>query len=997
MATNANDHLTDQFDPRFKLFHELMSKKVREILLISTPYDAWVMEEDCRLSEAINNEYKGLNLSHPPRLNWVSSTDAALVALDSKHFDLVILMPRVADTDVFATTERIRSKSPRLPIMLLYHRLEAEDEHGFSNQSSLSLYSRSFIWSGNSDLLLAMIKSVEDQSNVAHDTKSASIRVIIFVEDSPEYLSALLPLFYRELVIQTQAVMEEGLNEEHRLLAMRARPKILGAETYEGAMALFREYEPYVLGVISDVRFPRRHRFDENAGVDLLIAIKKERFDIPMLLMSSDAQNAVKASRIPAVFVDKNSPTLMSDLRSFFINHLGFGDFVFRSSAGHEIGRASNLRMLEKQLQCIPDDSFVYHCNRNDFSRWLFARSEIELASRVRPVREDDFSDLESHRRFLISVIHQRRMGRQKGVIVDFDPRAFDEDTDFFKIGTGSLGGKARGLSFASALLRRHSSLETQFPEVDVFIPQTLVVTTEVFETFVESNSLKELAKADLPDEVIAGRFMEAEFPEPFKEQLAGFLSHFSYPLAVRSSSLLEDAQFRAYAGLYKTYMLPNDHADLDCRLEQLVNAIKMVFASTYFQGPKSFSRRVGHRTEEEKMAVIVQKLVGGRYKNYFYPAVAGVAQSQNYYPYARMKPEEGIATIALGLGKAVMDGEKALRFAPRHPELLSQCGTVNDILDNAQRFFYALKLDEPVCTLGVNDALTLVKREVMDAWEEEPVRALTSTYVPDENAIRDSDNIAGYRVVTFAQILKYGMFPLARLLAEVLTIGQEGMGCPVELEFCADLSFDQKTKPRFAILQLRPMSAREEMANINITAEDLDKAFCVSSQALGNRINRKISDILLIKPEAFDPNQTPEIARQIGRMNAALTKEERQYLLIGPGRWGSADRWLGIPVSWADISGVSAIIETAHPKLNAEPSQGSHFFHNLVSLGINYLTINESKGDRIDWKWLMSLPVSEESPFVARMSLATALILKVDGRKSQGVLIHDDQWPFTQ
>jgi hypothetical protein len=991
MMITVNEHLTEQFDPRFKLFHELMSNKVREILLISTPYDAWVMEEDCRLSEAINNEYKGLNLSHPPRLNWVSSTEAALVALDSKHFDLVIIMPRMADTNLATTAEIIQSKSPRLPIMLLHHRFNAEEEHGFPKQSSLSLYTRSFIWSGNSDLLLAMIKSVEDRHNVAHDTKSASIRVVIFIEDSPDYLSALLPLFYRELVIQTQAVMEEGLNEEHRLLAMRARPKILVAETYEGAMALFREYEPYVLGVISDVRFPRHDRFDENAGVDLLKAIKMERFDIPMLLMSSDAQNAIKATSIPAVFVDKNSPTLLSDVRSFFLNHLGFGDFVFRSLDGHEIGRASNLRMLEKKLQCIPDESFVYHCNRNDFSRWLFARSEIELASRVRPVREDDFADLESHRRFLISVIHQRRMGRQKGVVVDFDPRAFDEDTEFFKIGTGSLGGKARGLSFASALLRRHPSLETKFSAVEVFIPQTLVVTTEVFEAFVEHNSLKELAKADLPDEVIAGRFMEAEFPERFKEQLAGFLSHFSYPLAVRSSSLLEDAQFRAYAGLYKTYMLPNDHADLDCRLRQLINAIKMVFASTYFQGPKSFSRRVGHRTADEKMAVIVQKLVGGRHKNYYYPAVAGVAQSHNYYPYARMKPEEGVATIALGLGKAVMDGEKALRFAPQYPELLSQCWSVNDTLNNAQRFFYALKLDEPVCTLGVNDALTLAKREITDALDEEPVRALTSTYIPDEHAIRDSETLPGYRVVTFAQILKYGIFPLANLLTEVLTIGQKGMGCPVELEFCAELSFDPKTKPRFAILQLRPMSAREEMVDIDVTAEDLDHAFCVSTQALGNRINKSIREILYVKPAAFDPGQTPEIARQIGQMNAALTKEGHKYVLIGPGRWGSADRWLGIPANWADISGVAAIIETAHPRLNAEPSQGSHFFHNLISLGINYLTINESRGDRIDWEWLMSLPIKEETSFLARVSLSSALTLKVDGRKSHGVLIHGD------
>ena len=988
MVTTRPNFSPAQFDPRFKLFHELMSRKVREILLISTPYDAWVMEEDCRLSEAINNEYRGLNLSHPPRLNWVSSADAALHALDTTHFDLVIIMPRVADPEVVATAEKIRAKSPLLPIMLLCHGFETSLEFRNPSQPSALPFDRVFIWSGNSDLLLAMIKSAEDQKNAPHDTGFGSIRVIIFVEDSPEYLSALLPVFYRELVVQTQAVMEEGLNEEHRLLAMRARPKILLTDTYEGAMELFRAYEPYVLGVISDVRFHRRNRFDENAGVDLLLAVKKERFDIPLLLMSSDPLNAPKAAAIPAVFVDKNSPALLSEVRSFFLNHLGFGDFVFRTPDGQEIARASNLKMLEKKLHTIPDQSFAYHSNRNDFSRWLFARSEIELATRVRPVREDDFSDPESHRQFLISVIHERRMGRQKGVVVDFDPRAFDEDAEFFKIGTGSLGGKARGLSFVSALLRRHPELQTRFEAVDIFVPQTLVVTTEVFDAFVKENRLTELAKEEVANEVVAERFMGATFPGLFRDQLAGFLAHFRYPLAVRSSSLLEDAQFRAYAGLYSTYMLSNDHPDLDCRLAQLINAIKMVYASTYYEGPKAFSKRVGQRTEEEKMAVIVQQLVGRKHQNTFYPAIAGVAQSHNYYPFARMKPEDGIATIALGLGKAVMDGEKALRFAPRYPELLPQCATVTDTLKNSQRFFYALKLDESVCRLSLDDAVTLVKREISDASNEEPVRALTSTYVPGEESIRDSDSVSGYRVVTFAQVLRYGLFPLAEVLTEVLGIGREGMGCPVELEFCVDLNFDRNSRPRFAILQLRPMSAREEMVNVRITAEELAKAFCVSRHALGNRIERGITDLLFVKPDAFDPAQTPAIARQIGQLNAVLTKAGCKYVLIGPGRWGSADRWLGIPVDWTDICGVAAIIETAHPKLHAEPSQGSHFFHNLISLGINYLTVNENQGDRIDWQWLTSLPPTTETPFVARVSLDHPLTLKVDGRKSQGVLI---------
>lgn len=988
MVTPGPAHLTDQFDPRFKLFHELMSQKVREILLISSLYDAWVMEGDCRLSEAIINEYRGLNLSHPPRLNWVSSSEAALAALGNKNLDLVIIMPRIADTSVLATAEMIRAKAPKLPIMLLCHHFDPCHGFSFLSQSSLPLFNRIFFWKGNSDLLLAMIKGAEDQKNVAYDTKSASIRVIIFVEDSPEYLSALLPLFYRELVSQTQAVMEEGLNEEHRLLAMRARPKILVADTFEGALELFRLYEPYVLGIISDVRFHRDNKFDENAGVDLLRAIKQERFDIPMLLMSSEARNAGKAGDIPAVFVDKSSPTLLSDVQSFFLNHLGFGDFVFRSPTGHEIARASNLRSLEKLLPTVPDDSFAYHSNRNDFSRWLFARSEIELASRVRPVRENDFSDLASHRRFLVSVIHERRMQRQKSVVVDFDPNAFDEDSEFLKIGTGSLGGKARGLSFASSLLRRHPALEIGFSSVDILVPQTLVVTTEVFSTFIEENNLKELAKVELPDQIVADRFMKAQFPEKFEAQLAGFLSHFGYPLAVRSSSLLEDAQFRAYAGLYKTYILPNDNPDYNCRLEQLIIAIKMVYASTYFQGPKAFAQRVGHRTEEEKMAVIIQRLVGGRHKNFFYPALAGVAQSHNYYPYANMKREDGIATIALGLGKAVMDGEKALRFSPRYPEILPQRSTVDDILDNSQRFFYALKLDEPICHLSLNDGLTLARREVMDALDETPVKASSSTYVQNEHSIRDSDTVPGYPVITFTQVLKYGLFPLADILKEVLAIGEEGMGCPVELEFSVNLDFNRTVKPQFAILQLRPMSAREEMTNVDITSQDLERAFCVSTKALGNRVSTEIMDIIFVKPDAFDPGRTPEIAGQISQMNKALMREGRKYVLIGPGRWGSTDRWLGIPVSWADICGVSAIIETAHPKLNAEPSQGSHFFHNLISLGINYMSVQDDEINRIDWHWLMSLPVREESQFVARVALEHNLILKVDGRRSQGVLI---------
>jgi len=663
--TPAFDRIVDQFDPRFKIFHELMKRKVREILLISSPYHAWIMEEDCRLSEAIVNEYRGLNLSHPPRLHWVATAAAAESVLEKYPFDLVISMPQAPDDQAARVAHKIRQAAPHLPIIRLCHRSPG-DADMLAGAEMGSPFDRTFIWNGDSNLLLALIKCVEDRNNVDDDARAASIRVIIFVDDSPEYISVLLPLLYRELVAQTHAVIGEGLNEDHRLLAMRARPKILIAGSYEQADALFQQYEPYVLGVISDVRYPRNDKLSATAGIDLLKHIKRQRFDIPLLLLSNESRNREKADRIPAVFIDKNSPTLLSEVRSFFLKYLGFGPFSFRLPDGRKIGSAGTLRALENELHHIPAEAFVHHCNCNDFSRWLFARGEIELASRLRPVRDADFQDVESHRRYMIELIHRRRLDRQKGVVVNFDPQAFDVDSEFLKIGTGSLGGKARGLAFISAWLYRRPKLAQKFANIEIAVPRTLVITTEVFETFLTINHLEEMINQDLPDEEVGRLFSAARFPEETTSRLRAFLSRINYPLAVRSSSLLEDAQFRAYAGLYKTFMLANDHEDLQCRLDQLIEAIKMVYASTYFQAPRAFSRRVGNRIEEEKMAVIIQQLVGDRQGAFFYPAISGVAQSHNYYPFSRMTPEDGIATIALGLGKAVMEGGQCLRFSPR-------------------------------------------------------------------------------------------------------------------------------------------------------------------------------------------------------------------------------------------------------------------------------------------------------------------------------------------
>ena len=986
------DSFAQDFDPQFKIFHELMARKVRDILLVSTPYEAWIMEEDCRLSERIIHEYRGLNLSHPPRLNWVSTAEAALDAIDRKSFDMVLTMLHLADTDAFDLGQRIKKKKPDLPVILLSHSalpiVPEELSPAFDQPLGID---RTFVWSGNTDILVALVKSAEDLMNAEADTNSAGIRIILFIEDSPVYMSSLLPVLYKELVGQTQALLELGLNEDHRLLTMRARPKILVAQNYEDAAALYKRYEPNVLGVISDVRYPRNGKLDNNAGVDFLKMIKKDRFDIPLLLTSSDPSNAEKAPGIPAAFVDKNSDSLHAQVREFFMLHLGFGDFIFRLPDGTEIGRATDMRSMEKMMNEIPDDSFKHHTSRNDFSRWFFARTEITLASKVRPIRQTDFTDTDEHRSYLISLIQARRKRRQQGVVVNFEAADFDLDTNFFKIGKGSLGGKARGLAFFSNMLQRVSSFHKQFAEVRISIPQTLVITTEGFDAFVEENSLRGLSKQDASDEEIAKAFRNADFPQWIADHLRAYLSKVYYPLAIRSSSLLEDAQFRAYAGLYRTYMVPNDHPNLERRLTQLIDAIKLVYASTYFQDPKAFARRVGHRTEEEKMGVIIQQLVGERYGGYFYPALSGVAQSHNFYPFSKMKPEDGIATIAMGLGKTVMEGEKALRFSPRYPQLLPQMSTVSDILDNSQRYFYSLKMGGPIPELDIDEDANLEKREISDADNEPPMKMLASTYLPDEGRIRDSAHIDGYRVLTFAQLLKYDLFPLAKILSEILEIGQIGMGCPVETEFSINLCQQSDCVPKFSILQLRPMTARAELDQVDIDDAEFKRAFCRSTSALGNGEKRDITDILFVKPDSFDPGQTPKIAYEIGQLNAKLMAEGRKYLLIGPGRWGSADRWLGIPVSWSDICGVSAMVETTAPELRADPSQGSHFFHNITSLGITYITVSDNKADYLDWDWLNAQAKADNLQYMAHIQLEQSMRLKVDGRSSHCVILTDE------
>lgn len=983
--------LQKELDSRFKTFHELMSWKVKRILLVSSPYDAWIMEKDQPLAERIIHEYRGLNLSQPPRITWVSSASQALRELESEEFELVITMPRLADMDAFILGRTIKQARPEVAVELLSHTPLALQELPPPDRGPLGIDAL-FTWTGNPDILVAMVKNIEDQVNVAKDTALAGIRVILLVEDSPEYVSMLLPILYRELVLQTQEVIEGGQTQEHRLLAMRARPKLLVARSYEQAGELYQKYEPFVLGVFSDVSFYRQGEQDPRAGLDLLSHIHADRFDIPLMLMSSNPDNAAKAGEVGAEFIDKNELEMAAAVRSFLKRRLGFGDFLFHTADGRQVFRASNLAEFEAALRTIPEQSLILHCRQNDLSRWLFARTEIELASSLRGITYEDFADWPSHRRHLVETVRATRRARRKGAIVDFDPQDFDAFTEFAKIGKGSMGGKARGLTFFSHLLQQTPQIAERYPGVKIHIPQAMLITTDCFDQLVDAAGLRPWGASDASDEDIAAAFLAAKMPGQMTRQLAAYLAAVTDPLAVRSSSLLEDARFRAYAGLYKTYMLSNDQADDAERLVQLVDAVKLVLASTYFQGPREFARRVGHRLDQEKMAVIIQPVCGSAYDGYFYPAISGAAMSRNYYPFERLRPEDGLALLAVGLGRTVMQGERALRFSPRHPEISLQMGSLSERMDNAQRQFYAVPLTGKSTPLTLSEAGNLSRRDIYQARHEHAVRLCTSSYIPEEDRLRDAYLPDGLPVVTFAQVLQHGLLPLGPIIADLLDLGEQGMGCPVEIEFSVNLPPEADSRPEFCVLQLRPMSARQEVREIEVTPQEMAGAFLASSQAMGNTLDRTMRDIVLVDPDSFAVEHTGAIAREIGELNAGLLKEGSKYLLIGPGRWGSADRWLGIPVQWADISAVGAMVEASYDQLRAEPSQGSHFFHNISTMGISYITMGSQTDARLDWDWLRGQPVAGRTEHVRHVRLERPFTLKVDGKTGRCAAFVEDQ-----
>ena len=988
--------MISDFDPHFKIFHELMPFKVEEILLVSSPYDAFIMEEDGSLATRIIDEYQGLNLSGAPRITLVSSGQAAIELLRRQDFDIVITMPHVGGMDAFDLGAAIKKIHPNQHVVLISHSLRGI----YPVLENVECHSIDdiYLWCCEADLLLSIIKNFEDHVNVDADTARAMVRVIIMVEDSPVHRSFFLPIVYHEVVRQTQAVLDESLNEQHRLLRMRARPKILTAINYEEAMVLYEAYKPFVFGVISDVRFPRQGKVDPEAGLQLLEHIREDIPDLPMLMLSSEPENREQAEAIPAVFLDKDSPLVKDQIHSFFLDSLGFGDFVFRMPDGSDIGHASNLYEFEQQLRVIPSESIRYHAERNHFSNWVMARAEVALATRLHRDHVSGIKSCSDLRDDIVFKVHSLRKLRQQGVVVKFSRENFDpEIMDFVRIGKGSMGGKARGLAFMWMQLQQSRGTHRTLSENNVTLPKTCVLTADGFDDFISTNGLR--LDKEASDDEIAATFLAAELPAWLKEDLEVFLTKITFPLSVRSSSLLEDAHFKPYAGLYSTYFLSNNHPSFSLRCQQMEDAIKLVYASTWFENPRLYSK-VSEQGREDSMAIIIQQVVGQEFEGYYYPHISGVAQSHNYYPIMKMKAEEGISHIALGIGKTVVEGERSLRFSPAHPKRLVQFSTVEDILENCQRQFYALdlshtkKLDQ--------EGSNLVRRVVQDAEKEEPVQLLSSTYIPDENRIRDSA-LPGVKVMTFARILKHNLYPLAEILQELLGLGRQGMGCEVEIEFAVRL--DKKiNRSEFFFLQMRPMVTGGEHADVAICSHEIDSAFCFSRSCLGHGRFETMADILLVRPDSFDVGATRTIAGEINGLNGKLQAEERPYLLVGPGRWGSADPWLGIPVQWRDISGVGAIIELQNAQLHADPSQGSHFFQNITSLGIPYLTVMEEQGgatgscsskkqdgDCLNWDWLMGQENFEDGSFVRHIRLPAPFVMKCNGKEEVAVLCPAD------
>ncbi|MHB9113817.1 MAG: PEP/pyruvate-binding domain-containing protein [Thermoleophilia bacterium] len=970
---------------RFQDFEVLMSTRVENIILVSSLYDKFILQEDGQLSEMILGEFLDLHLHHTTGLTHVSTgTEAIELARSNPTFNLIITALNVGDMNAVELVEKAREAGLAIPVIVLAY--DGGELSDFSMRHDVSTIDRMFLWQGDVRILLVIIKYIEDKLNVEHDTLVAGVQVILVVEDSIRSYSSFLPMIFTELIRHSQRLIPGGMNIAHKILRMRARPKIILCTTFEEAWDNFTRYQEDVLGVITDIEFPRNGELDPEAGVEFASRVRDLWPDVPIVMQSGRQENERLATNMGASFLLKGSSTLVHDLRRVMIEQFSFGDFVFRLPDGTEIDRASDLRMLAEKLGTVPIESVAYHAERNHFSRWLKARTEFALAHRLRPRRLAHFSTAEEMKADLIQTIEEYRREQGRMIIADFDRRSFDTTSSFSRIGGGSLGGKARALAFVRHLLGAFDMF-TRFPGVQVSVPPSVVLGTDVFDQFLDRNDLRDFAINSHDDDEIRRRFQSAPLPHEVTRDLASFLELIRYPLAVRSSSLLEDSQYQPLAGVYETYMLPNNHPDVGVRLRHLETTIKRVYASTFSTHAKSYLEATLYRLEEEKMAVIIQKVVGAPHEERFYPEISGVARSYNFYPTAPMTADDGVAVVALGLGRTVVQGERAHSFCPKYPRHQLMTGSLEDTLKNSQRNFWAVELG-PATDGSAPDVWE--KQYDLDVAESDGTLAhLGSTYSPENEAVYDGISRPGVRLVTFAPLLKFELFPLAEIVDLLLEIGAQGMGTPVEIEFAASLSTDRGAPKEFAFLQMRPMGLSRELEELVIDEVEPDRVLCWSTSILGNGRLDSLQDVVVVDIERFDRARSADVAREVAQLNATLTRAGTRYILIGVGRWGSADPWLGIPVTWDEISGARVIVEAELKDIPVTPSQGSHFFQNLTSFRVGYFTVNPEAGEgSVDWEWLARQVATTEGEFARHVHFDKPLLVKMNGTKRAGIIL---------
>ena len=965
-------------------FANLMTKRIFNVLLVANPYDAFMLEDDGRIDEKIFIEYMNLSLRYPPRFTQVSTPEETWKQLGNTTFDLVICMPGTDSSDTFDIARDIKAKYPHIPIVVLTpfsHGIKERMEH-----EDLSVFEYVFCWLGNTDLLVSIIKLIEDKMNLEHDIKEVGVQMIMLVEDSIRFYSSVLPNLYKFVLKQSQEFATEALNEHQRTLRMRGRPKIVLARSYEEAMHLYEMFSNNVLGIISDARFPHDGKIDPLAGVKLLKEVRSRDPFMPLILQSSEEDNRKYADECKAVFVDKNSKKMNIDLREAVSDNFGFGDFVFiNPKTKEEVARVHNLKELQNIVFSIPADSFHYHISRNHVSRWLYSRAIFPVAEFLKQITWDSLQDLDAHRQIIFEAIVRYRKMKNQGVVAEFKRERFDRYSNFARIGEGSLGGKGRGLAFIDNMIKRHPDFE-DFENASVAIPKTVVLCTDIFDEFMDSNRLYQLALSDADDETILRAFLRAKLPDRLVEDFFAFFDVVKSPLAIRSSSLLEDSHYQPFAGIYSTYMIPYMEDKYEM-LRMLSDAIKGVYASVFYKDSKAYMQATSNVIDQEKMAVILQEVVGTQYGDRYYPAISGVARSLNYYPINDELAEEGTVSLALGLGKYIVDGGLTLRVCPYHPDKVLQTSEMDIALRETQTRFYALDLKNTGHNFSLDDGFNLLKLHVKDAEADGSLNYIASTYDPYDMVIRDGIYPGGRKVITFANILQHDVFPLPRLLQLAQKYGQGEMRRPVEIEFAVNFDANNKTGV-FYLLQIRPMVDIKADLDEDLSLIPEDKIILKSENSLGHGAMDDICDIVYVKTDGYSASNNQLIAYDIEKLNKRFLDEGKHYVLVGPGRWGSSDTWLGIPVKWPNISAARIIVEAGLTNYRVDPSQGTHFFQNLTSFGVGYFTINAFMNDGIyNQEFLNSLPAVEETKYLRWVRFGKPLTVKMDGKKKLGIV----------